>query len=179
MLKIVSIFRLNNQETKVDKLIDVIHELKGVRGDTFSFLLCNDGPDLEVIRQQVARLELEQNVIFTVCINDMYASISIARSFLIMSVEDLVGIAGLQAASIGVPVVSYQGDPTWSNNSNDSFFNLLWPLKLALHLNRLIEDDTFFKSEADRSRRLVRDVFFFEATLLGYSALYKGPISSQ
>lgn len=171
---IVSISRLNNQEKKVDRLIDVIYELKKIRGDTFSFLLCGDGPDMNVIRQQVKDLGLEKNVIFTGYIKDVYAQLSVARAFLIMGIEDLVGIAGLQAASLGVPVVSYQGDPIWTSHPEDAFFNSASTEELAVHLNGLIEDEALFRRESDRCQRVVRDVFSFDATLKHYCVIYDG-----
>lgn len=175
---VVSISRLNNQEKKVNKLIEVVYQLKMIRGDTFTFILCGDGPDRDEIQQQVIVLGLETNVLFTGYINDVYALLSIARAFLIMGIEDLVGIAGLQAASVGVPVVSYQGDPMWISSSQDAFFNSSSPVELATHLNRLIEDDILYGFEASRSRRLVHEKFSFEVILSKYAALYEGKVVS-
>lgn len=171
--RIVSVTRLNNADKRVDKLIDVISHLRMSLNIPFEFLLCGDGPDKNIILKQVKNSDLEDIVLFAGYVDDIFEPLIRARAFLIAGIEDQVGIAGLQAASLGVPVVSYQADPDWkTQNSEDVFFHSSSVEELFVHLKRLVQDDDFFLRESSRSKKIINANYSMTVMVSRYIGLY-------
>ena len=141
-------------------------------GSGFKYVLCGDGPDRERVFKQINDLGLKDVVACTGFVDDVYVPLSIAGVFLISGIEDLVGIAGLQAASMGVPVVSYQADPEWQGRNDEYFINATNPEVLAKIIYGLVTDPGYHNDVANKCKRKYDEVFSSAAMSNAYLQLY-------
>jgi glycosyltransferase involved in cell wall biosynthesis len=179
-LNIVSITRLNNSEKRVNKLIDLIKHLHTDLGSPFRFILCGDGPDRKEIEKQIIELDISNFVIQTGFVDDPFQPLSIATVFLQIGIEDRAGIAALQAASIGVPVVTVQGDSEWKIRANDNelFYTSSSMNELVAHMKKLLLDNNYHKLESERNKRVVEEEFMADAMVDRYFEVYLDILAS-
>jgi glycosyltransferase involved in cell wall biosynthesis len=169
---ILTIARINFNDKRIDKLIETISKLKSSFGEGFTYLLCGDGKDYYHAVQLARDCGIRNQVKFTGYINDPTIPISFARIFLVSGVEDLVGIAGLNAASRGVPVLTYQKDPNW-DKQGEFFFNSRSTFEIANEIHRLLEDEGYYEVESKRCEQVMRDHFNVQSMTRGYLSLYR------
>src|SRR5215210_622192 len=169
---ILSITRLNNREKRVADLVEVIANLRQIHQGDFMYLIVGDGPDRTSLQETVKRLGLTDVVRFTGYSDDINIPCALATAFLITGMEDLLGVAGLQAASLGVPIVSYQIDPLWENH-NPIFFNSGSKNELAVELDRLLTDKSYHEKSSSHSSAIVRSKFSVGEMVYSYLELYK------
>jgi len=169
---ILSITRLNNREKRVATLVDAIADFRQIHQGEFVYLIVGDGPDRVSIQERVRRLGLADVVRFTGYSDDISIPCALAEAFLITGMEDLLGVAGLQAASLGVPIVSYQIDPMWENH-DPIFFNSNSIHELAVELDRLLTDKNHHEKSSSHSSAIVRSKFSVSEMVYSYLNLYK------
>lgn len=169
---ILSIARLNNKEKKISTLVDIIHLFRQIYEGEFVYMIIGDGPDGNRIKRKVKSLGLEEIVRFTGYSDNINVPCTCAKVFLVAGIEDLVGIAGLQAASIGVPIVSYQLDPTWENK-NPIFFNSHSLDSLALEIKKLLLDKNHYQESSVNSVVAVQSMFSADQMISSYLSLYR------
>jgi glycosyltransferase involved in cell wall biosynthesis len=168
---LLSIMRLHQHQKKVLDLLMVIDQFRKIYSGPFIYLLVGDGPDRQRAQEFVRSAGLDEHVKFTGYVDDIQLLCATARAFLIAGVEDLVGIAGLQAASLGVPIVSLQMDPEWKKNES-IFFNSTSHKVLAGELERLVTDDAYYKDAADYAAFTVRSIFSVDRMVASYAHAY-------
>ncbi len=158
---ILSVTRLNQREKRVLDLIEIVHRFHQLHKGTFLFLLVGDGPDRAAAQELVENLGLSGCVRFTGYLDDFRALCKASRAFLIAGVEDLVGIAGLQAASLGTPIVSFQMDPEWEAGEG-LFFNTASHQAAAEELEKLVSDPAYHAKASAYVSEIVRTRFSLE-----------------
>jgi len=168
---LLSIMRLQQHQKKVLDLLMVIDQFRKIHGGQFLYLLVGDGPDRQRAQEFVRSAGLDEYVKFTGYVDDIRLLCATARAFLIAGIEDLVGIAGLQAASLGVPIVSLQLDPEWENTES-IFFNSASHKILAGELERLVTDDAYYKDASDYAAAIVRSAFSVDQMVASYARFY-------
>jgi glycosyltransferase involved in cell wall biosynthesis len=168
---IVTVSRLNNREKRVDRLLECVAELKKSYGGNFRYLLCGDGPDSDALKQLAAKLEIDEQVAFVGYVDFVAVPLSQAALFLVAGIEDLIGIAGLQAASMGVPVVSFQVESD-TVKRNKFFWASPSPQEVAREMSCLLEDAQYHKASAERGLRLVKEEFSVATMIERYDNLY-------
>lgn len=168
---VLSIMRLQQQQKKVLDLIMIIDQLRKIHDKPFTYLLVGDGPDRDRAEDLVRSLDLGNYVRFTGYMDNINLPCSIARVFLIAGIEDLVGIAGLQAASIGVPIVSLQMDPEW-RDSDSFFFNSASHDILAAELKKILMDDHYYEEKSRYSASVTQSTFSVNQMINSYSSIY-------
>jgi L-malate glycosyltransferase len=175
---ILSIMRLQQQQKKVLDLLMVINRFRQIYNSQFIYLLVGDGPDRQRAEELVRSLDLDEQVKFTGYMDDIKLPCSIARVFLIAGIEDLVGIAGLQAASIGVPIVSLQMDSEW-DGYDSAFFNSASHDVLAAELKKLVIDDIYYGERSRYSISITQSTFSVNQMVASYSRVYSSLISRE
>lgn len=168
---ILSVTRLNQREKRVLDLIEVIGCFHQIHKGPFRFLLVGDGPDKAAAHRLVEELGLGERVRFTGYLDDFRGLCAVSSAFLIAGVEDLVGIAGLQAASLGAPIVSFQMDPDWEEEGG-LFFNSRSKEALAQELERLVSDPAYHAKASAYAAEVVRRHFSAERMAASTLDLY-------
>ena len=169
---ILSIARLNNREKKISDLVSVIDLFRQMYRGEFVYVIIGDGPDRTRVKNQVKSLGLEKIVRFTGYSDNIHVACTVARVFLVTGIEDLVGIAGLQAASVGLPIVSYQLDLAW-RNENPIFFNSNSLSTLAAEIRKLLLDENYCKQSSANSISAVQKIFSADQMITAYLRLYE------
>lgn len=175
---ILSVMRLQQKQKKVLDLLIVIDRFRKIYNKPFIYVLAGDGPDRQRAESLVRSLDLRNHVKFTGYMDDIKLPCSIARAFLIAGIEDLVGIAGLQAASMGVPVVSLQMDSEWSG-SDSIFFNSTSLDVLAAELKKLMTDDIYYEKRSRYSALVTQSAFSVNQMVASYSRIYSSLTSGK
>ncbi len=168
---ILTVARINFNDKRIDKLLETVSLLKSSIGEGFLYLLCGDGKDFNHAIQIADDFGIQKQVRFTGYINDPSIPISFSKVFLVSGVEDLVGIAGLNAASRGIPVLTYQKDQNW-NQQGGFFFNSRSPVEIADEIYRLLEDKNYFESESKRCKQVMQEHFNVQTMTRNYLNLY-------
>jgi len=168
---ILSIMRLQQHQKKVLDLLMVIDQFRKTYSGPFVYLLVGDGPDRQRAEEFVRSVGLQEHVKFTGYVDDIQLLCATARVFLIAGIEDLVGIAGLQAASLGVPVVSLQIDTEWKNTKS-IFFNSASYEILAGELEKLIVDDTYYNAASHYAASTVQSTFSVDQMVDSYARVF-------
>jgi len=167
---IVTISRVNIREKKIDKLLRIVAKLKEFNVD-FYYLICGDGPDIDASKKLANDLGISDSVKFLGYVDEIKEPLSVANIFLIAGVEDLVGIAALQAASLGVPVVSLQTDDRWSGD-NKFFWNSLNIDEIAHKIKSLLHDDEYYTECSNSCRKVFQNHFSVDSMVSSYARLY-------
>ncbi len=175
---ILSVMRLQQKQKRVLDLLMVIARFRKIYNKPFMYVLVGDGPDRQRAEGLVRSLGLGNHVKFTGYMDDIKLPCSIARAFLIAGIEDLVGIAGLQAASMGVPVVSLQMDSEWSG-SDSIFFNSTSLDVLAAELKKLMTDDIYYEKRSRYSASVTQSAFSINQMVASYSRIYSSMTSGK
>ena len=110
------------EEKKIDRILNVMPEII----DEFpkvQLVISGDGPDLEVLQEQVERLTLEDNVIFTGDIphEDVGSYYIMADLFVSASDTETQGLTYIEALASGTRCVVYDTDYTEQVFDNDDF----------------------------------------------------------
>lgn len=83
------------------------------------FVLGGDGPERETLIALSDRLELSESLSMPGLIQNPSQILEDLDLYVGLNVEEVIGIAGLEAVFSGVPVVSIQISPTYANGAND------------------------------------------------------------
>lgn len=93
---------------KIDTMIEIMKLYKFYHNSKFTFLIAGDGSDISNAKSLVKTYDIESNVIFLGFQDHPEALADIADVCLAASVDDQVGIFGMQAISRGRPLLGIQ-----------------------------------------------------------------------
>lgn len=115
------------KEKSIDFLIDCHKELVKVNKN-YKLIIIGDGPDMETLKKQVNKNNLDNNVIFTGKIpwDQVPNYYMLADVFATASKTETQGLTVIEAMAASVPVVCIEDDSfknTVINNVNGKFFN--------------------------------------------------------
>ena len=82
-------------------------------------LMCGDGSELEDVRQLVAKAGFADRFTLPGMLNEPRLALSTMQLYLTLNVGETTGIAALEAAFCGVPIVAWQADPQYLSKPND------------------------------------------------------------
>ncbi len=89
---------------RVDRLIDIIHELKKEKKD-IQCVIVGDGSLLSELKEQVKKLQLEKNITFLGFQINPYLYIAQSKIFCLTSDWEGYGLVAFEALSLGVPTI--------------------------------------------------------------------------
>ena len=100
-------------EKKIDQILDILPEILE-KEPNVKFVIAGDGPDLEPLKDQVARLSLEDYVIFTGSVehSDVGNYYRMADLFVSASDTETQGLTYIEALAAGTKCVVYSTDYT-------------------------------------------------------------------
>ena len=101
------------EEKKIDRILNAMSEIIDEFPET-CLVIAGDGPDMEVLQEQVERLTLEDNVIFTgdVPHDDVGSYYKMADLFVSASDTETQGLTYIEALASGTKCVVYDTDYT-------------------------------------------------------------------
>ena len=110
------------EEKKIDRILNAMPEIIDKFPET-RLVIAGDGPDMEVLQEQVERLTLEDNVIFTgdVPHDDVGSYYKMADLFVSASDTETQGLTYIEALASGTKCVVYDTDYTEHVFDDDEF----------------------------------------------------------
>lgn len=108
--------------------VPVFARIAEAMGANVHFLMGGDGPELERVRREIILSGLEERVHLPGLISDLPSAFSAMDLFVTLNVGPVCGVAGLEAAAAGLPLIAYQvlhgyadgeKDVLWSSRSLD------------------------------------------------------------
>ena len=133
-----------------------------------------EGKDRAFLQDLTYSLGINDVVVFAgyIPLSRLWGCYGIARVFLTVEGEDLIGLAGLHAASMGVPIVSYQTQPSWQAGQNDRIWNSRDLVEIAKRIVSLMEDANLWQAESKRARRVFEQCYSVDGMVKSYMQLY-------
>lgn len=88
-------------------------------GDDIHWLFAGDGPEREKLQRLVGDAGVARNVHFVGLVTDIRYPLSVLDLHFTAAVEGVIGIAGIEGALAGVPVLAFQASPDYETRAED------------------------------------------------------------
>ena len=167
------------EEKKIDRILNAMPEILDEFPET-RLVIAGDGPDMEVLQEQVERLTLEDSVIFTGDIphDDVGSYYKMADLFVSASDTETQGLTYIEALASGTKCVVYDTDYTEHVFDDEEFgrvFNspgeMLNEILFYLRKGRkqIPHDKLAAKMDQISARKFASSVYqFYQDTILNY-----------
>ena len=130
-------FRADRQPLTIARiLIDVLKQTP----DDVHALMCGSGSELEPVRKLVEAECLEKRFTLPGVVNEPRVAMSAMSLYLTINVGDITGIAALEAAFCGVPIVALQFDTNFKPVENDWIWSSAAPDAVSARIVALMVD---------------------------------------
>ena len=100
-------------------LFAVFREIVNEFGPGVHFLLAGGGPELNRMRSLANEHNLEKQVHFPGEVNEPIKALAVMDLYISINVGSITGLAGMEAAMSGVPVIAMQWTPGYIATPND------------------------------------------------------------
>jgi glycosyltransferase involved in cell wall biosynthesis len=141
------------------------------------FVMGGDGPMLEVVRAAAAQRGLADRLALPGLVLDPQVVLANLDLYLSMNVGAITGLAGLEAAGAGVPVIALQARDDYADGHDDWIWSERDPQLAGKELARLAGDPGACKAMAARQHARVASEFSVAAMQDAYEALYRQAIA--
>ncbi|MBR4721100.1 MAG: glycosyltransferase [Clostridia bacterium] len=104
--KIVTVARLEKGQKRVDKIPEIVKSIKEKSNKKISWYLIGDGPDRELVKENIKKYGVEENVILAGAKENPYPYIKNADLFVLISSWESYGMVLVESLILGTPVLS-------------------------------------------------------------------------
>ena len=161
-------------ERKPLEIINVFSEihkaLAGVR--KVHFILGGDGPEKESVIQHAKHLQIGEIVYLPGLISDSIEVMKTMDLYISINVGEITGIAGMEAAAIGIPVIALQMSEDYTPSDHDWIWSINEPKVLAAKAIELLLDNSKRLALGQQQRKHVINNFSDERMETDYSKFY-------
>lgn len=141
-------------------------------GPEVHFLIAGDGPMTEEVRAEGNRLGLGDRLHLPGLAVQPWVAAAVIDVYVSMNVGPITGIAGLEAAAAGVPVIAVQATADYGAGNSDWIWSDPDPLKVGAEAARLMEAPAERNALGKRQAEHVRGHHSAQAMLADYLKLY-------
>ncbi len=153
--------------------LPIFEEIARVIGPDVHFVLAGDGPELNRMRSLVEASGLEDKVHLPGIALDPFVPYSIMDLYITLNVGPLTGLAAMEAASSGVPVLAIQLLPEYQQNAEDWIWSSVDPLELAGYAVKLIQSPSDRQRLSEKQIAFIQEKHTTDAMVRSYYELYK------
>lgn len=156
-------------------LIDAMPQIIREFPDVLLFL-AGEGKMKERLKKQVADLGIEKYVIFASVLNPSGVILSVFDVFVMPSLDEGFGLAGMEAQAAGLPVVASNvgGIPSFVFHEKTGLLvEPKDPVALAAAIIRFLKDPEFAKRIGSQSRKFIEENFSSEIMAAQTLAMYE------
>lgn len=161
-----------------DQLLRSFARIAAVLGSDVHFLLAGDGPERASLEAQAGRLGLASQVHMPGLALDPAEPISLMDLYLSVNVGSITGIAALEAASLGVPVIALQLRQDYVCSPSDWIWSSADPELVAKRAIELLGDRGRLRALAEKQQAHAKADHGAEAMAAAYDKLYAAALAS-
>jgi glycosyltransferase involved in cell wall biosynthesis len=158
------------RERRPDIFIDIFSQVLRANDGAVEFLFVGDGAARTETEKYSNSLGLDGSIHFPGIELDAIKPMSAISVYLTLMVGDVSGMAGVQAALTGVPVVGFQLDPAHVRSDKDWIWSACDPAEVAREIGKLLRSDGARQSLADTQQRYAREHYSIQGTADSYEA---------
>lgn len=137
------------------------------------FILGGEGPEREALTKLSEKLRLNSNLSMPGLVKDPYVVFEELDLYVGLNVEEITGIAGLEAVFAGVPVVGIQFSPNYTKGANDWIWSDQDPVIVARKIVEHLKNPKQLSVIADKQYKVATERFSVERMREHYLDLYK------
>ena len=168
---------------RVKRVQDVINSFALIRKKVKSkLLLVGDGPEMSTICQQVAELELKEDVLFLGKKNNLEEIYSISDVMLLLSEKESFGLVALEAMACGVPCIGTNvgGIPEVIDNGVNGYICEVGDIaSIVDKAVSLLKDSSSYERFSAASIKAVHQKFHSSKIVNQYEELYDEVIQNK
>ena len=127
------------KERKPWLFLEVFAHLDKITNGNVHFVLGGEGPERENLERLSKKLKLTKNLSMPGLIHEPHELLGYLDVYVGLNVEEITGIAGLEAVFSGIPTVSIQLSPNYTRGASDWIWSDQDPQKVAAELARMLE----------------------------------------
>ena len=160
------------------RYLPIFEEIARVIGPDVHFILAGDGPELNRMRLLVEASGLEDKVHLPGLALDPFVPYSIMDLYITLNVGPLTGLAAMEAASSGVPVLAIQLLPEYQQSLEDWVWSSSDPLEVAECAIKLIQSSSDRQELSEKQIAYVLEKHTIDAMARSYYELYQAGTTS-
>jgi glycosyltransferase involved in cell wall biosynthesis len=141
-------------------------------GPDVHFLIAGDGPMTDAVRAEGNRLGLGDRLHLPGLAVKPWIAASAMDLYFSMNVGPITGIAGLEAAAAGIPVIALQATADYADGNGDWIWSDPAPVRVGTEAARLMQSTAERQAMGSRQAAHVRAHYSAEAMLAAYLKLY-------
>jgi len=146
------------RERKPWLFLETFAHLKELTNGQVHFVLGGDGPEKENLEALSKKLKLTEVLSMPGLIHNPKELLESIDLYVALNVEEVTGIAGLEAVFTGIPTVSIQLSPVYTEGVNDWIWSDQDPQIVAVEIARLLEKpENLSKVARNQYRVAIRD----------------------
>jgi len=169
-------FRADRQPLTIARiLIDLLKQTS----DDVHALMCGSGPELERVRTLVETEGLEKRFALPGVVNEPRVAMSAMSLYLTINVGDITGIAALEAAFCGVPIVALQFDTDRKPVANDWIWSSAVPDTICNRIVALLAAPEKLACIADQQHAHAIAEYSVDSMHGRYIALYRRALEAR
>jgi glycosyltransferase involved in cell wall biosynthesis len=170
-LKVGTISRLE-EERKPWLFLQTFAQINKLTNGSVRYVLGGDGSEKENLIALSEKMELQGVLSMPGLINDPREILADLDVYLALNIEDITGIAGLEAVFAGVPVVGIQLAPDYTKGVNDWIWSDQDPQVVAARVSALLNSPSELADVSKNQYRVATQNFSIERMCDQYLNLY-------
>lgn len=159
-------------ERKPWVFLEVFASLKNQSDRSFRYMVGGEGPLRTSLEEQAQELQLDDQAIFQGSIHFPKGFLDALDIYVTLNVEDVTGIAGLEAIVNGIPVVALQSIPDYLTSDEDWIWSSADPKEVGSKILEISRDPAIAKALIERQQLVVAERFRSEAMARKYLEVY-------
>jgi glycosyltransferase involved in cell wall biosynthesis len=166
-------------ERKPWAFLEVFASLKKQSHRSFRYLVGGEGPLRASLEEQAQELQLDDQVIFQGSIPFPKVFLDSLDIYVTLNVEDVTGIAGLEAIVNGIPVVALQAIPDYRTSDQDWIWSSVDPAEVGSKILEISRDPVMAKALIESQQLVVAARFRSEAMARKYVEVYANRVQPK
>jgi glycosyltransferase involved in cell wall biosynthesis len=159
-------------DRRPDEFVEVFAEIARHRSDVH-FLMAGDGSELEKVRALARERGFLDRLRLPGFVPRPALPFSVIDLYLTLNVGSITGLAGMEAAASGLPLVGVQADRSYQSSEGDWIFSSSSPETVAAEAIRLLASTEERHSLAARQRNYVIDHHSLRSMTEAYRRFYE------
>ena len=152
--------------------LEVFSQISKLMDGDVRFILGGEGPERESLTALSQKLGLSGTLSMPGLVQDPTEILEELDLYVTLNVEEVTGIAGLEAVFSGIPVVGIQLSPTYTNGDNDWIWSHQEPIIVARKIVEYLKNPSQLSLIAKAQFITAIERYSFEHMRDNYLALY-------